>query len=186
MKNLKVGNKLIISFSTVLVLFVISVVVVVVNLSGIKSQLEVFYNGPWPVHGAALSLKGNLAEQQKSLLQAVATTDQALISSSLADVNSYNTEINNNLTTIKNLFLGDKAIVTQLEQYLKEWDAQKTTVVNMAADTGHSSDDVSRYLQENCQTVIQNISGKLQEVIDFAGNRGDMMIENTEIGRAHV
>lgn len=99
-KNLKVGKKLVISFGTVLLLFVLSVIVVSFSLQTIRTQLNQFYNVPWQTRGAAQDLKANLAEQQKNLFRAVATTDESIITPALADVEKYGQKIQENLDVI--------------------------------------------------------------------------------------
>lgn len=119
MKNFKVKKKLFISFGIVLTMFVISAVSVTISLQMIKSQLQQFYNVPWQIRGASQDLMTNLAEEQKSLFRAIATTDESIITSALADVESYEKKIEENISLIESKALKQNmGIVNNLKDKL--------------------------------------------------------------------
>lgn len=84
MKNLKVNKKLIISFSIILSLFIISVIVVTISLNSIKVQLSNFYTGPWETRALSSDISKFISEQQKFLYKA--TTDESIITPSSGEV----------------------------------------------------------------------------------------------------
>lgn len=154
MKNLKVGKKLIVSFGIVLALFVVSVIVVLFSLFSIRKQLNQFYDVPWQTRGAAQDLQASLAEQQKSLFRAVATTDENIINSAVADIENYGKRIQTDLNVLLNKALAqNRYIVEDLAQKIDSWNAIKEQVLAMASDTSISSDEISAYIQENALTL---------------------------------
>lgn len=179
MRNLKVGNKLIVSFGTILILFIISIMVGLFNLNSVKVQLNQFYDAPYPVQAASLNLKANLEGQQKSVFRAIATTDTSILTPVLQQAESYGTAIQENLSVIKEKFAGDKQWVTDLANDIAEWDKIKTAALNMATDNSISSEEISKYMQENSIAVTTAVNDSLQKVIDFANQRGERLIQST-------
>lgn len=180
MRNLKVGKKLFISFGIVLGLFVFSVIAVLLSLSGIKTQLNQFYNVPWQTRGAAQDLQVSLAEQQKSLFRAVATTDENIITPALADVKSYEQQIQTDLNVLLNKALAqNRPIVEELAQKIESWNAIKEQVLIMAADTSISSNDISAYIQENGLTIINEVNDVLIKTVEKTNETGEQLIKDT-------
>lgn len=176
MKNFKVKKKLFISFGIVLAMFVISAVSVTISLQMIKSQLQQFYNVPWQTRGASQDLMTNLAEEQKSLFRAIATTDESIITSALADVESYEKKIEENISLIESKALKQNmGIVNNLKDKLAEWNKIKETVVSMASDTNISSNEISDYIEKNAKDVINELNESLNSTVEKTNNTGEQI-----------
>lgn len=185
MKNLKVGKKLVISFGIVLALFVISVIAVAFSLNGIKTQLDQFYDVPWQTRGAAQELQADLAEQQKSLFRAVATTDTSIITPALNDVESYGQQIQTDLNIILDKALAqNRWIVEDLASKIEAWNTVKDKVLIMASDTRISSEEISAYIQDNGLSIINEVNTALAETVEKTNETGEQLIQDT--GRAQV
>ena len=180
MKNLKVGKKLVISFGIVLLLFVISVIVVSFSLQTIRTQLNQFYNVPWQTRGAAQDIKANLAEQQKSLFRAVATTDESIITPALADVEKYGQKIQENLDVMYSKALAaNRSVVDNLANKINTWEQVKDAVLKMAEDTSISSNEISAYIQANSLSIIDEVNTALEQTIETTNQTGEQMISET-------
>lgn len=185
MKNLKVANKLMLSFGVILFLFVISAIVVTVNLSNIRTQLNQFYNAPWQTRGAAQEMQANLSEEQKNLYRAIATTDENIITSALADADAYEKKVYENLALIESKALAaNKGVIDNLKSKIADWEAIKDTALTMAADTSISSETISQYMQKNALSVVREVNEALTSTVETANETGEKLIDNT--GKAQV
>lgn len=180
MKNLKVGKKLIISFGIVLLFFVISVIVVSFSLTNIRAQLTQFYNVPWQTRSAAQYVQTYLAEQQKSLFRAVATTDESIITSALADVDTYGNKVQENLKIISDKALAaNRGVVDNLASKIESWNSVKDAVLKMAADTSISSEEISAYIQQNSLTILDEVNTALEQTVNKTNETGEQLISST-------
>lgn len=180
MKNFKVGKKLVISFGTILALFVISVVVVAVSLNSVKTQLTHFYDVPWQTRAAAQELQANLAEEQKSLYKAIATLDESIITPALSDVESYGNKVQANIAIIESKALAaNMDVVNDLKNKIAAWDAVEAIVLNMAKDSSISSDEISKYMQENATSIIQEVNDSLASTVATTNKTGETLLAQT-------
>lgn len=180
MKNFKVKKKLVISFGIVLALFLVSAITVTISLTNVKNELQQFYNVPWQTRGAAQDVKTNLAEQQKSLFRAIATTDESIIGPALEDVEKYGQTIQDDIAVLESKALAaNMSVVDDLKSKVAQWDEVKEAVITMASDTNISSDDISAYIEENATVIIQELNDALDATISKTNDTGESMISKT-------
>lgn len=180
MKDFKVKKKLVISFGIVLALFLVSAITVTISLTNVKSDLQQFYNVPWQTRGAAQDVKTNLAEQQKSLFRAIATTDESIIGPALEDVEMYGQIIQDDIAVLESKALAaNMGVVDDLKSKIAQWDEVKEAVIAMASDTSISSDDISAYIEENATVIIQELNDALDATISKTNDTGEGMILKT-------
>lgn len=180
MKDFKVKKKLVISFGIVLALFLVSAITVTISLTNVKSDLQQFYNVPWQTRGAAQDVKTNLAEQQKSLFRAIATTDESIIGPALEDVEMYGQIIQDDIAVLESKALAaNMGVVDDLKSKIAQWDEVKEAVIAMASDTSISSDDISAYIEENATVIIQELNHALDATISKTNDTGEGMILKT-------
>lgn len=180
MKDFKVKKKLVISFGIVLALFLVSAITVTISLTNVKSDLQQFYNVPWQTRGAAQDVKTNLAEQQKSLFRAIATTDESIIGPALEDVETYGQIIQDDIAVLESKALAENmGVVDDLKSKIAQWDEVKEAVIAMASDAGISSDDISAYIEENATVIIQELNDALDATVSKTNDTGEGMILKT-------
>lgn len=182
MKNFKVKKKLIISFGVILILFVFSAISVTISLQMIGTQVQQFYDVPWQTKSAAQDLMTNLAEQQKSLFRAIATTDESIIKPALEDVNKYEVLIQNNVSVIESKALKQNmGVVDDLKNKITEWNKIKEIVINMAVDASISSNEISDYIDKNATSIIEELKTSLEATVNKTNDTGEEMISDISI-----
>lgn len=180
MKNLKVGKKLFVSFGLILFLFVISVFVVAVSLNNIKVRLNVFYNGPWETRSLASDIATSVAEQQKSLYKAIATTDQDIVDLSLEEVADYDQKIQNSLSLLEQKVQPEnRERVQNLKSKFEAWNIIKEGVLKLKKDSSISRDDASRYMQDNSEQVLDEVTLIINDLISICNQVGENLISDT-------
>lgn len=182
MKNFKVKKKLIISFGVILILFVFSAISVTISLQMIGTQVQQFYDVPWQTKSAAQDLMTNLAEQQKSLFRAIATTDESIIKPALEDVNKYEVLIQDNVSVIESKALKQNmGVVDDLKNKITEWNKIKEIVINMAVDASISSNEISDYIDKNATSIIEELKTSLEATVNKTNDTGEEMISDISI-----
>lgn len=180
MKNLNVSKKLIISFGTVLAFFVISVIAVTISLNGIKGQLNTFYTGPWETRTLVSDISNGISEQQKFLFKAIATTDENIITPSLAEVKNYNQQIEENLVLLEELVQPENLEkVKVLKDKINQWNTFQEKVLKLTADTNNSSNEISRYMEENTGNLSKEVTVATSAIIEACNQMGDLLITDT-------
>lgn len=180
MKNLKVSKKLIISFGTILALFVISVIIVSVSLNIIKVQLSNFYTGPWETRALSSDIANSISEQQKFLYKAIATTDENIVNPSLAEVDKYTQEIQTKLESLENLIQPETvSALNALKEKINQWNTLKVKVLELTTDTSITSNEISKYMQENATGILDEIKIATDDLVKRCNQMGETLIANT-------
>lgn len=182
MRNLKISKKLIISYSFVLILLVISVLISLSYLFNIRSQVETFYNGPFTVQSAASVLDSNFEAMQKSIFRAMSTNDQTITQEALSDAKAAAGRIQEQLPVIKAHFLGDISIVDRLEASLAKLAPQREHVLELA--TQNRNEEAAAFMEANNILTIREAQIELDALIAQANVKGEELIASLEAAQA--
>ena len=115
MKNLKVGKKFIVSFGSILLLFLISVVAAGIGISKAKTSYHQFYTEEY---GAVLridQIRLNLQGALKELMLGVVSTDPQDTAERMKNVDACMTNIQTNLQWIYDNYEGDVSLLREFE-----------------------------------------------------------------------
>lgn len=180
MKNLKVSKKLTVSFGIVLVLFIISVVIVTISLNDIKIKLSNFYTGPWETRALSNDISKSISEQQKFLYKAIASTDESIITPSLAEVDKYKQKIQESLSSLENLVEPENLPkVKTVSEKINQWNTFMVKALELIADTNNTSDEISQYMQKNADSILNEVTIAVDDIIKTSEQMGDTLIINT-------
>lgn len=174
MKNMKVGIKLTISYALVLIMLVFSIAASIRNLMSIRTQVNIFYDGPFAVMNAANTINSSFEAMQKSVFRAISTMDTAITEQALSDAKTYASKIQEQIPIIKNNFLGDPAIVERLQAALDELAPQRAHVLELA--TQNLNNEASAYMEKNNIQTIKKAQSELDELIFAANAKGENLI----------
>ncbi|SFH76559.1 methyl-accepting chemotaxis protein [Lachnospiraceae bacterium NLAE-zl-G231] len=174
MKNLKVSKKLIISYAFVLILLVVIIAVSIGNLISIRARVEAFYNGPFKVLNAANTVNSSFEAMQKSVFRAISNTDPVIAEQALEDSKVYAGKIQEQIPIIQQDFLGDQAIVERLRAALDELAPQREHVLELALQ--NQKEEAAAYMEANNVKTIHKAQAELDELIDTADRKADMLI----------
>lgn len=178
MKNLKISKKLIISYVVILVLLVISMVSSMFSLQNVSNQLEVFYDGPYTVQSSAHKINSNFEKMQKAVYRAICNEDSSITQAAINDAKLCAQEIQTDLPIIKEHFLGDQQIVTDLENYLTQLAPMREQVLSLAGENKNA--EAAAYMEKNNIAVIQNAQVELDQIIASADTAGEELIQTIE------
>lgn len=132
MRNLKVGKKFIVSFGSILLLFLISVFSAGIGISKSKASYEQFYTESHKVVTGIDEIRLKLQWALKELMLGVVSTDAQYTNERIAKVNEYTEDIQTQLQWIYSNYDGDVSLLQEFEQKMQENKAIRLQVIEYA------------------------------------------------------
>lgn len=182
MKNMKISKKLLISYTTILLLLVVCIMVSIFNLSNIGKQVETFYNGPFLTSASANTVNERFESIQKSIYRAMSNDDLTITKEAIQNAKTSTNTVLAELPTIKEHFLGDQQLVQNLEEKLNELNPMNEHVMELAL--ANQNQEAAAYMEANNIPKIAEAQEILNVLIGTASNNGQILI--TDLQRAQV
>lgn len=170
-KNLKVRNRLIVSYGVVLLLYIIAVIVSSTGMGRIFGGLEDFYQVPYPMTKAALEAQSESRQIELDVYRASVTSDNAEMQTILNNINQDVSDLNTALDTLADNFEGDSALLQSVQSA-----AQKTSEARQKAMEYISAKDMEDaiiMMNEEYDPAASVLQASLQDVIDHGGALAD-------------
>lgn len=154
------------------------IIVSIVNLVHIRSQIESFYKNPFTVNNAANAINSNFESMLKYVFRACANSDITITEDSINGAKQCAVAISEQMPIIEERFLGDKEIVTRLKAFLTELEPMRAHVLALAQE--NKNEEAIAYMETNNVVVVKKAQVELDAIIDFAKNKGELMITQLE------
>lgn len=184
MKNLKIGKKLIISYTVILMLLIVGTIVSITNLMSFGSQIETFYNGPFTVNGSANIINSNFEAMQKAVFRSMSNTDEAISNAAVADAKKAASAIQEQLPIVKEHFLGDQQIITRLEASLTKLAPMREEVLSLASQNKNT--EAAAYMEANNIPVIKEAQVELDSLIENGNSKGEELISALRLSQRNA
>ena len=176
MKNLKISKKLIISYAVILLFLITGMAVSIVNLVDFSKQLETFYDGPFLVKGSADIINSNFERMQKAVYRSIANEEEAITGEAIEDAKESAKIIQEQLPIVKEHFLGDKQIITRLEEQFTKLAPMRQQVLELAAQ--NKKREAASYMEANNIPTIKAAQEELDLLSENSNMKGEELIEN--------
>lgn len=176
MKNMKISKKLAISYFVVLVMLIISIVISLFNLSSIGNQVETFYNGPFTASAAANVINERFEGMQKATYRAISNDSTQITNQAIQDAKSASSTLMEQMPVVKEHFMGDKQLVTNLEKILSELAPMREKVLELASQ--NKNQEAAAYMEENNIPKIKEAQDILDTIIQAATTNGENLISS--------
>lgn len=176
MKNLKISKKLIISYAVILLFLITGMAVSIVNLVDFSKQLETFYDGPFLVKGSADIINSNFERMQKAVYRSIANEEEAITGEAIEDAKESAKIIQEQLPIVKEHFLGDKQIITRLEEQFTKLAPMRQQVLELAAQ--NKTREAAAYMEANNIPTIKAAQEELDLLSENSNLKGEELIEN--------
>lgn len=119
-KNIKISKKLFLSFSAVIFLFFISLLVSVISIYRVAKSLDDFYDQPYQVVNTTAQTREALVSIQKDMYQGMSTTDGQVTSKVISRIDEYTEILKNNVEILERKFLGDKKAIDSFKKIMEQ------------------------------------------------------------------
>lgn len=176
MKNLKISKKLIISYAVILLFLITGMAVSIVNLVDFSKQLETFYDGPFLVKGSADMINSNFERMQKAVYRSIANEEEAITGEAIEGAKESAKIIQEQLPIVKEHFLGDKQIITRLEEQFTKLAPMRQQVLELAAQ--NKNREAAAYMEANNIPTIKAAQEELDLLSENSNMKGEELIEN--------
>lgn len=181
MKNFKISKKLMISYTVILTLLVLGILVSIFNLVSIGKKVETFYDGPFKVSASANIVNERFEGMQKSVYRAISNDDLDITNKAIKDAEDASALIQEHMPIIKERFSGDDNIVESLETALSELAPMREQVIEYAKNNKNS--EAAAYMEEHNIPKIAEAQEYLDVLIDTAEERGETLIEELNMAQ---
>lgn len=174
MKNLKVGRKLVISYAAIMMFFIFGCAVSIVNFNSVGDKVEVFYESPFAVGGAANSASVSLQKVQKLLYRAIMSTDPSVVQKSIEEIQTERENIMGQFPVMTDYFLGEQTWVENFKAYYTELTLMNDHVLELT-EQGLDS-EAFRYMEENNAPLIEKTQKELDAIVNSTNAKGTNLI----------
>lgn len=178
LNDMKINKRLMLSYLVVLSMLVVGIIVSISNLVSIGGKIEKFYEHPFKVSAAANTINASFEGMQKAVFRALSTEDQAITAEAIQDAKNAATIIQENMSTVSDLFLGDHVIVDSLQASLTKLAPMREEVLNMASQNHNK--EAAAYMEANNIPVIMEAQTYLDELINTADESGLALIDEVQ------
>ena len=132
MRNLKIGKKLFLTFSTITVLLIVVVIVSLISLSSISSSFRGVYQKSFPVSGTASGLRTSIQGFCKDIGYSIMTDDEQKVQEYLADAQDRMAFMTEGIAFMEDNF-ENKALVDEVKRTMKSVTEQRSEVLKLLA-----------------------------------------------------
>lgn len=174
MKNLKVGKKLVISYSIILILLIVGMGGSIVRLADIRNQVKIFYDGPFTVMGSANIINSNFERMQKAVYRSIANEKKAITDEAIGNARTCAKVIQEQIPIIREHFFGDKDMVDRLEAQLDKLAPMRETVLALASQ--NKTKEAAEYMEANNIPTIKAAQAELDLLIEIGNTKGETLI----------
>lgn len=176
-KNMKIGAKFILAFSIILILFLGSIIVSIVNVKNVANSLSTFYNSPFVVVNETWNMKYELISTQRSIYRATTERDLELTKQYLSEAQKSLDSVESSSILVKERFLGDKNLVDEFYEIMNSSVAIKNELVEYAMV--NDNEDALDIMNKKYIPILQSASDKLEEIAGFSQNKAASFAEDS-------
>ncbi|MBF0588238.1 MAG: methyl-accepting chemotaxis protein [Magnetococcales bacterium] len=134
MRNMKIGTRLSLGFSLLVLLMMVVGGVAINNVGNLSSFTAKLYKHPYAVSTAMLRIDGNIVRMHRSMKDVALSKSDAGMANAQQTVAKYEAKVFDDLKIVHERFLGDKSDVNELERLLKEWKPIRDEVIALMRD----------------------------------------------------
>ena len=175
-KNLKIGKRLKIVFSTMSIMFLVFFLLALFGIGNVASNVEGFREEAYTNTMAALKAKESFESIQKVLYQAVTAKDLDTTNQKLEEVVSYSAVFNENFDTIKKSSPNDQELLDNMAQIITESADTRNKIIELAKNKDSTAIDI---LNEEYMTVIDEAREILDTIVVHANEEADSYITSS-------
>lgn len=171
MKNMNMANKLVLTFSSILALFLIASIILFIQLSTMMNSQEYFYEHPFRVTNAARDLKAELLQMRILAKDIIMDVDNDLIDEMEKSIAASELKVQNDISILKQQYLGSQKEISLLMEKFEEWRVIKDHVISLAkrGDTVKAADTSVHKASAAANEMI----GVLDGILEYANKKAD-------------
>jgi len=174
LSNLKFGIRLGIAFLSIILITLVIGIVTFYGISQLSDMTNKLYKHPFAVSNAIRDTNGHIIAMHRSMKDvALSKTDEQL-EQAVQVVSDYESRALNALQLIQERFLGDKTLVNNAYDLLRNWKPIRDRVISLRrAGEFEKAAEITRGLGAR---HVEKIEKSMQALLDFANNKADTFV----------
>ena len=170
MRKLKTDTELFFPHIAILLLLIAGIVISFVSLSKIGKRIEALYNESYVVKNAAYAVDNALESMQKSVFRSISNDSWDITSQEIENAKYCAAVIQEQTSVIRQNFLGNREVVSRLEDNLSELEPEQEHVLNLVSQKQNAK--AAEYMENHNVPVIKEAQNNLELLIRTADAKG--------------
>lgn len=180
-KNMKISKKLFLSFSIVILLFFVSLLVSIISIYRVAKSLDDFYDQPYQVVNATAQTRETLVSIQKNMYQGMSTMDTQVVSEVITEIDKYTATVEDNVKILEQKFLGDKTIIENFKKIMEQTAPLKKQLKNLiSSNTSKDNEEALKLMNEQYLSLYNTQIELLNQMNEFALNNAIRYTQNAK------
>lgn len=180
-KNMKISKKLFLSFSIVILLFFVSLLVSIISIYRVAKSLDDFYNQPYQVVNATAQTRETLVSIQKNMYQGISTMDTQVVSEVITEIDKYTATVEDNVKILEQKFLGDKTIIENFKKIMEQTAPLKKQLKDLIlSNTSKDNEEALKLMNEQYLSLYNTQIELLNQMNEFALNNAIRYTQNAK------
>lgn len=180
-KNMKISKKLFLSFSIVILLFFVSLLVSIISIYRVAKSLDDFYDQPYQVVNATAQTRETLVSIQKNMYQGMSTMDKQVVSEVITEIDKYTATVEDNVKVLEQKFLGDKTIIENFKKIMEQTAPLKKQLKNLiSSNTSKDNEEALKLMNEQYLSLYNTQIELLNQMNEFALNNAIRYTQNAK------
>lgn len=155
MKDFKIGKKIMVTFSIIVALFLVTVLIAIFGLVYSGNQFKDFHGYSYPLSTKTLDIRRGLQASIKSLGLSMLTSDPETTQEYISEAENQAAQINEELTYLRNTYRGDTSRLEEAAQMLSQAKEYRTQIQELSAN--NQNDEASTLFFDEYSPIIQEI-----------------------------
>lgn len=180
-KNMKISKKLFLSFSIVILLFFVSLLVSIISIYRVAKSLDDFYDQPYQVVNATAQTRETLVSIQKNMYQGMSTMDTQVVSEVITEIDKYTATVEDNVKILEQKFLGDKTIIENFKKIMEQTAPLKKQLKDLiSSNTSKDNEEALKLMNEQYLSLYNTQIELLNQMNEFALNNAIRYTQNAK------
>lgn len=138
LKNMKIRMRMLVSYSIIILLTIISSIVSIVMIKNVGASLTEFYNKQFQTTNESWTARRAVFASQSNLFQALIETDDKEINTCLTSAEEEYAKMTEAIPKIRAVFQGDMTLLDSIDSLTKEATTYKNEIINQISSKGIS------------------------------------------------
>lgn len=181
LKNMKISKKLFLSFSIVILLFFLSLLVSIISIYRVAKSLDDFYDQPYQVVNATAHTRETLVSIQKNMYQGMSTMDKQIVSEVITEIDKHTETVEDNVKILEQKFLGDKTIIENFKKIMEQTAPLKQQLKDLISlNTSKDNEEALKLMNEQYLSLYNTQIELLNQMNEFALNNAIRYTQNAK------
>lgn len=181
LKNMKISKKLFLSFSIVILLFFLSLLVSIISIYRVAKSLDDFYDQPYQVVNATAHTRETLISIQKNMYQGMSTMDKQIVSEVITEIDKHTETVEDNVKILEQKFLGDKTIIENFKKIMEQTAPLKQQLKDLISlNTSKDNEEALKLMNEQYLSLYNTQIELLNQMNEFALNNAIRYTQNAK------